>query len=85
LKAAQEPGHLARDRRGLTSLQAMVISTGLPFAVMLLLVCSCILRGSMSERRAWRALIDARALGQLQAGGLWCLVPANHGGVNDGA
>jgi len=37
---------------GLTSLQAMVISTGLPFTVILLLICYCILRGLMSEKRA---------------------------------
>lgn len=35
---------------GLTSLQAMVISTGLPFTVILLLMCWAILRGLMSER-----------------------------------
>jgi BCCT family betaine/carnitine transporter len=37
---------------GLTSLQAMVISTGLPFTVILLIICYCILRGLMSEKRA---------------------------------
>ncbi|MBV2361180.1 BCCT family transporter [Thalassococcus sp. CAU 1522] len=37
---------------GLTSLQAMVISTGLPFTVVLLLMCYAIWKGLMSERRA---------------------------------
>ncbi|WP_413719872.1 BCCT family transporter [Silicimonas sp. MF1-12-2] len=36
---------------GLTSLQAMVISTGLPFTVVLLLMCWAILKGLMSEPR----------------------------------
>ncbi|MEL6208002.1 MAG: BCCT family transporter, partial [Pseudomonadota bacterium] len=36
---------------GLASLQAMVISTGLPFTVVLLLMCWAILRGLMSEPR----------------------------------
>ena len=36
---------------GLTSLQAMVISTGLPFTVILLLMCYAVWRGLMSERR----------------------------------
>lgn len=36
---------------GLTALQAMVISTGLPFTVVLLLMCWAILRGLMSEPR----------------------------------
>jgi BCCT family betaine/carnitine transporter len=35
---------------GLTALQAMVISTGLPFTVVLLLMCWAIVRGLMSER-----------------------------------
>ncbi|MFO7759310.1 MAG: BCCT family transporter [Roseovarius sp.] len=36
---------------GLTALQAMVISTGLPFTVILLLICYCIIKGLMSEKR----------------------------------
>jgi BCCT family betaine/carnitine transporter len=36
---------------GLGALQAMVISTGLPFTVVLLLICWAILRGLMSEPR----------------------------------
>jgi len=36
---------------GLTSLQAMVISTGLPFTVILLLICVAIFKGLMSEKR----------------------------------
>ena len=36
---------------GLTALQAMVISTGLPFTVVLLLMCWAILKGLMSEPR----------------------------------
>ena len=36
---------------GLGALQAMVISTGLPFTVILLLICYAILRGLMSEKR----------------------------------
>lgn len=35
---------------GLASLQSMVISTGLPFAVVLLLLCVCIWKGLQSER-----------------------------------
>lgn len=35
---------------GLSSLQSMVISTGLPFAVVLLLLCVCIWKGLKSER-----------------------------------
>ncbi|ROU04290.1 BCCT family transporter [Histidinibacterium lentulum] len=35
---------------GLGALQAMVISTGLPFTVVLLLICYAIVRGLMSER-----------------------------------
>ena len=37
---------------GLSSLQSMVISTGLPFTVVLLLMCYAILRGLLSERKA---------------------------------
>ncbi|MCB1482232.1 MAG: BCCT family transporter, partial [Rhodobiaceae bacterium] len=37
---------------GLTSLQAMVISTGLPFTLVLLLMCWATLKGLMSEPRA---------------------------------
>jgi BCCT family betaine/carnitine transporter len=37
---------------GLASLQSMVISTGLPFAIVLLLLCVCIWRGLTSERNA---------------------------------
>ncbi|RDC74371.1 BCCT family transporter [Rhodovulum sp. 12E13] len=36
---------------GLGALQAMVISTGLPFTIVLLLICYAILRGLMSEPR----------------------------------
>jgi len=36
---------------GLTALQAMVISTGLPFAIVLLLMCWAIVKGLMSEPR----------------------------------
>ena len=36
---------------GLSSLQAMVISTGLPFTVVLLLMCWAIVKGLMSEPR----------------------------------
>ncbi|WP_371037670.1 MULTISPECIES: BCCT family transporter [unclassified Rhodosalinus] len=36
---------------GLTALQAMVISTGLPFTLILLMICYAILRGLMSEPR----------------------------------
>src|SRR6056297_1677948 len=36
---------------GLTSLQAMVISTGLPFTIVLLLMCWAIVKGLMSEKR----------------------------------
>jgi BCCT family betaine/carnitine transporter len=36
---------------GLGALQAMVISTGLPFAVILLLMCVAIWKGLASERR----------------------------------
>jgi BCCT family betaine/carnitine transporter len=36
---------------GLGALQAMVISTGLPFTVILLMICYAILRGLMSEKR----------------------------------
>ncbi len=35
---------------GLTSLQAMVVSTGLPFTLVLLLMCFCILAGLKNER-----------------------------------
>jgi BCCT family betaine/carnitine transporter len=37
---------------GLGSLQAMVISTGLPFAVILLLMCVAIMKGLISEKQA---------------------------------
>ncbi len=37
---------------GLTSLQAMVISTGLPFTVILLLICIAIWKGLVAERQA---------------------------------
>jgi betaine/carnitine transporter, BCCT family len=36
---------------GLGSLQAMVISTGLPFTVILLLICVAIVKGLMAEKR----------------------------------
>ncbi len=36
---------------GLSSLQAMVISTGLPFTIILLLICVAIFKGLASERR----------------------------------
>ena len=37
---------------GLAALQAMVISTGLPFTIILLLLCVCIIMGLRSERQA---------------------------------
>ncbi|PRY95499.1 BCCT family betaine/carnitine transporter [Hasllibacter halocynthiae] len=37
---------------GLASLQAMVVSTGLPFTIVLLLMCWAILKGLASERKA---------------------------------
>ena len=37
---------------GLAALQAMVISTGLPFTLVLLLMCWAILKGLMAEKRA---------------------------------
>ncbi|NHQ75956.1 BCCT family transporter [Roseovarius gahaiensis] len=37
---------------GLTALQAMVISTGLPFTLILLVICFGIIKGLMSEKRA---------------------------------
>ncbi|MBI6629176.1 BCCT family transporter [Pontibaca salina] len=40
---------------GLGALQAMVLSTGLPFALVLLLMCWAILRGLMNERRQLKA------------------------------
>ena len=40
---------------GLASLQSMVISTGLPFAVVMLALCLCIALGLKSERAAIRA------------------------------
>jgi len=36
---------------GLASLQAMVISTGLPFTVVLLLMCWCIFKGLLQEQK----------------------------------
>jgi BCCT family betaine/carnitine transporter len=36
---------------GLTALQAMVISTGLPFTVILLLMCWAIVKGLMAEKK----------------------------------
>jgi BCCT family betaine/carnitine transporter len=36
---------------GLTALQAMVISTGLPFTLILLVMCYCIIKGLMSDKR----------------------------------
>ena len=36
---------------GLASLQSMVISTGLPFTLVLLVMCWAVLRGLMSEPR----------------------------------
>ena len=36
---------------GLGALQAMVVSTGLPFTVILLLICVAILKGLIQERR----------------------------------
>ncbi len=41
---------------GLNALQAMVISTGLPFTVVLLMMCWAVLAGLRSERRDVRAL-----------------------------
>ena len=37
---------------GLQSLQSMVISTGLPFTVVLLIMCWAIWKGLLAERRA---------------------------------
>jgi BCCT family betaine/carnitine transporter len=37
---------------GLAALQAMVISTGLPFTVILLLICVAIVKGLAEERRS---------------------------------
>jgi BCCT family betaine/carnitine transporter len=37
---------------GLASLQAMVISTGLPFTIVLLLLCVAIVKGLISEKQA---------------------------------
>jgi BCCT family betaine/carnitine transporter len=36
---------------GLTALQAMVISTGLPFTIILLLICIAIVKGLIAEKR----------------------------------
>ena len=36
---------------GLTALQAMVISTGLPFTLVLLLMCWAIIQGLRSEKQ----------------------------------
>jgi BCCT family betaine/carnitine transporter len=44
---------------GLASLQSMVISTGLPFAVILLMLCVCIVMGLRSERAATMAASPA--------------------------
>ena len=40
---------------GLTALQAMAVSTGFPFAIVLLLACYAIVKGLMSELRTVRA------------------------------
>ena len=40
---------------GLTALQAMVISTGLPFTLVLLLMCVAVFKGLRSERRDVKA------------------------------
>jgi BCCT family betaine/carnitine transporter len=37
---------------GLSSLQAMVISTGLPFTIILLLMCWAIWKGLVAERQS---------------------------------
>jgi betaine/carnitine transporter, BCCT family len=44
---------------GLASLQAMVISTGLPFTVVLLLLCVCIVMGLRSEHAALKGATPA--------------------------
>ena len=43
---------------GLTALQAMVISTGLPFTLVLLLMCVAVFKGLRSERRDVKAAIS---------------------------
>ncbi|MBR9865107.1 MAG: BCCT family transporter [Rhodobacteraceae bacterium] len=43
---------------GLSSLQSMVISTGLPFAAVLLVLCVCIFMGLRSERKAIKNRIN---------------------------
>lgn len=45
---------------GLTALQAAVISTGLPFTLVLLAACYAIVRGLMSEPRAMKGAIPQR-------------------------
>ncbi|WP_284266184.1 BCCT family transporter [Roseicyclus amphidinii] len=44
---------------GLASLQAMVISTGLPFTIVLLLLCVCIIMGLRSEHAALKGAAPA--------------------------
>ena len=44
---------------GLASLQAMVISTGLPFTIVLLVLCICIIMGLRSEHAAVKAATPA--------------------------
>ncbi len=44
---------------GLASLQAMVISTGLPFTIVLLLLCVCIVMGLRSEHAALKSTTPA--------------------------
>jgi len=45
---------------GLTALQAAVISTGLPFTLVLLAACYAIVRGLMSEPKAMKGAIPQR-------------------------
>jgi len=44
---------------GLASLQAMVISTGLPFTIVLLLLCVCIVMGLRSEHAVLKGATPA--------------------------
>jgi choline-glycine betaine transporter len=75
---------------GLASLQAMVISTGLPFTVVLLLLCYAIWRGLRAEptchrgsaRRNGRITMGARSPFSLDRGAPACfLLPDPKGGT----
>ena len=48
---------------GLAALKAMVLITGLPFALMLLLLCICIVKGLRSEHQANKAYIEEEGSG----------------------